>query len=355
MSNQINSGPGSPPVLTPAAPPQPPPPPPPRSHPFLKFLLGLIIAVAVGLVSIAIVVAIIGSVFEFGIESAYEEVHYGGDREAPDKIVIITLDDPIYEGTARRLIKQLKKAKKDEAVKAIVLKVDTPGGTITASDHIYREIKQLCRNGAKSKPVVVSMQSLAASGGYYISVAANKIYAEPTTLTGSIGVIAVFPNVAALLDKWGIKWEVFKSGPMKDSGSPFRPMTEQDRKRWNELIHWFFNRFLTVVVESRDIKMEELKTLATGDVFTAEEALEHKLIDAIGYLDDAIEAAKQLAKLKRAHVVEYKRPISLSELIFGEEVRWRGMSHGDFDSLFRLHMPRFMYLATPPAWPAGSF
>ncbi len=307
------------------------------------------------MVSIGIAALVIGSVFEFGLESAYREVHYGGDREATDKIVIITLDEPIYESTARKLIKQLRKAKEDEYVKAIVLKVDTPGGTITASDHIHREIKRLCRSGFETKPVVVSMQGLAASGGYYISAAANKIYAEPTTLTGSIGVIAVLPNVADLLDKWGVKWEVFKSGPMKDSGSPFRPMTDQDRKRWKELIQWFFDRFLTVVVECRKIKMEELKALATGDLYIADEALEHKLIDAIGYLDDAIEAAKQLARLERAHVVEYKSPMSLAELILGEEVRWGAMSPLDFDSLLRLHVPQFRYLTTPAGWPASSF
>jgi len=345
MSNQINGSSGAPPVLPPAA---PAPPPQSRQRPILKFLLGLIVLAFIGFGTVAVLAVVLVSFFEVPTEAEYHEVHYGGDRDAKYKIVIITLDDAIYESSARTLIKQLKKAKKDDDVRAIVLKIDSPGGTITASDHVYREVKKLCREDEQTKPVVVSMQSLAASGGYYISVAANKIYAEPTTLTGSIGVIAMFPNISGLLERWDIKWEVFKSGPMKDSGSPFRPMTEKDRKRWNELIQWFFQRFLHVVAEGRNMELEQVKELATGDVYTADEALELKLIDKIGYLDDAIEEAKQLAKLEEAHVVEYRRPLSLTEMLFGEEVSVPGVSKFDFNSLLRLHVPQFMYLCTMP-------
>jgi protease-4 len=198
---------------------------------------------------------------------------------------------------------RLWRAAADPAVKAIILRLETPGGEVTASDIIYREILKFKER--TGKPVVGLMMSVAASGGFYIAQACDAVIAHPTAITGSIGVISMFPGVEALFDKIGVRMTVIKSGGMKDSGGPFRTMTEEEKKSFQAVIDEYYEGFLAVVVKGRGNKLTEaeLRPLADGRVYTAKQALQLKLIDEIGYFDSALQKALRLAGLKAARVV----------------------------------------------------
>jgi protease IV len=204
-----------------------------------------------------------------------------------------------------RVFERLERAAADPWVKAVVLRLDTPGGEVTASDIVYHEILRFKeRTGL---PVVGLMMSVAASGGYYIASACDFIVAHPSTLTGSIGVISVFPSVEALMSKVGVKVNVIKSGPAKDSGSPFRDMTDDEKKLFQGIIDEYYEGFLAVVAKGRKGKVPagELRTIADGRVYTGPQALKLGLVDAVGYFEDAFAKARELASLKDARLVSY--------------------------------------------------
>jgi len=204
----------------------------------------------------------------------------------------------------------------NSSVKAILLRVDTPGGGVAASQEIYEEVKSIRDSG---KPVVVSMGSLAASGGYYVSCGATRIVANPGTITGSIGVIAMFPNYEKLMGKIGLDMNVIKSGEYKDSGSPFRPMTEQDRKYFQGVVDDSYQQFLDVVSKERKLDIDKLKRFADGRVFTGQQALKLGLVDTLGSFEDAVSIAAKLGGISgKPVVVEERRMRSLSDLIFGD-------------------------------------
>jgi len=204
-----------------------------------------------------------------------------------------------------RVFERLERAARDPWVRAVVLRIDTPGGEVTASDIIYHEILRFKER--TGRPVLGLMMSVAASGGYYVASACDFIMAHPSTLTGSIGVISVFPNVESLMAKVGVKVNVIKSGGNKDSGGPFRDMTEEEKKIFQGIIDEYYEGFLEVVARNRKdrIPAGELKKVADGRVYTAKQALELELIDAIGYFDDALSKALALASLKSAKLVAY--------------------------------------------------
>ncbi len=204
-----------------------------------------------------------------------------------------------------RVYTRLMLAKKDSMIKGIVLLLDTPGGEVTASDIIYHEILRF--KETSGKPVVALMMGVAASGGYYVASACDYIIAHPSTITGSIGVIAMFPELHLLMEKIGVGINVVKSGEMKDVGSPFRKMSRDDRDVFQGMIDEMYGNFLAVVHRNRksSLSMNELEMLADGRIYTAKQALAHKLVDAIGYFDQAFDKALQLASLKRAQVVSY--------------------------------------------------
>ena len=200
---------------------------------------------------------------------------------------------------------RLEKAAEDKRVKAVILRLDTPGGEATASDILYNEILKFKQ---KNKiPVVGLMMGVAASGGYYIASACDYVIAHPSTVTGSIGVISIFPNLEELFSKIGIKMNVIKSGEMKDSGSAFRDMTEEEKKIFQAVIDEFYQRFLEVVHLRRkdNLSLEEIRKLADGRIYTARQALELKLIDEVGYFDSALQKSLSLASLKDANVIAY--------------------------------------------------
>lgn len=191
-------------------------------------------------------------------------------------------------------VRQFEELKKNDRVKAIVLRVDSPGGVVGPSQEIYSEVRKV----AAGKKVVVSMGSLAASGGYYISVPATMIMANPGTITGSIGVLMKISNIEGLLGKVGMKAFTLKTGKFKDAGSPLRDMTVQDKAMLQGVINDAHNQFVNAVAEGRKLPVEEIRKLADGRIFTGEQALALKLIDRTGTLQDAIEEAGKLAGIK---------------------------------------------------------
>lgn len=203
---------------------------------------------------------------------------------------------------------ELLKAEKDKDVKGVIIKIDSPGGTVTASDLIYYEIMQFKkRSGIK---VASCIMGLGTSGGYYVAAATDEITAFPTAITGSIGVIAMKFDVKQFLNRFGIYNETFKSGDKKDILSPFRPSTPEETEIMQSVIMQLYGRFVDVVAEGRKnfLTKDQVKKLADGRIYTADQALQNKLIDKVGYLGDAISSMKSSLKLDQAKVVMYIRP-----------------------------------------------
>jgi protease-4 len=225
-----------------------------------------------------------------------------------DGMISSALDTTLFsreKSAVSRVFERLERAASDPWVKAVVLRIDTPGGEVTASDIIYHEILRFKER--TGRPVLGLMMSVAASGGYYIASACDVLMAHPSTLTGSIGVISVFPNVESLMAKVGVKVNVIKSGPAKDSGSPFRDMTEEEKKVFQGVIDEYYEGFLAVVARNRKdrIAPDKLRSIADGRVYTAPQALKLGLIDGIGYFDDAFGKVLSLVPLKSAKLVAY--------------------------------------------------
>ncbi|MDQ5987526.1 MAG: putative signal peptide peptidase SppA [Syntrophus sp. SKADARSKE-3] len=219
----------------------------------------------------------------------------------PQKGLIISSPSMIQQ-----VVSQLRKAEQDKRIKAVLFKINSPGGSITASDLLYHEISSFKeRTGAK---IVVSMMDLAASGGYYMSLPADMIMAHPTSLTGSVGVIFLQPKVKGLMDKIGMDIDVKKYGKNKDMGSPFRESTEEERKLFQTTVNHLGERFISLVKQHRKMTPQALAEMSTARVFLADEALKLGMIDKIGYLNDAVIQAKLLAGLADdARVVVYRR------------------------------------------------
>jgi protease IV len=204
-----------------------------------------------------------------------------------------------------RVYARLQAATEDKLVRGIILRLDTPGGDVTSSDILYREVLKFREK--TGIPVVALMMGVAASGGYYVASACDAVIAHPSTLTGSIGVIALFPDVEGLLSKVGVKVQVIKSGDLKDAGSPFRNLSDEEKRLFQDIIDEHYGRFLEVIHEKRKdaLSLEDIRRLADGRVYTASQALKLKLIDGVGYFDDALAKVLSLAKIASARVVAY--------------------------------------------------
>jgi protease-4 len=188
---------------------------------------------------------------------------------------------------------------KDRNIKAIVVRIDSPGGSVGASQEIFEELKKT----RMKKPVIVSMGSVAASGGLYVSLGGTKIFASPGTVTGSIGVVLEIPNIEKLLKKVGVETETIKSGAYKDTGSIYRPLTSEEKEYLREKVKLIHDQFIKAISEERKIPIEKVKEFADGRIFTGEEALSLGLIDELGNFWDAINEAKKLAKITEAKLV----------------------------------------------------
>ncbi len=210
-----------------------------------------------------------------------------------DKIALINIEGVITD--SRDIIKQITKYKEDSSIKGIVLNINSPGGGVAPSQEIYEEILKL---HDKNKKVVASMSSLAASGGYYIACASDKIVANPGTITGSIGVIMTFSNIEELMKKVGMKTEVIKSGKYKDIGSPVRSITDEERDILQGVIDDVYDQFIEAVAKSRNMESERVKELADGRIFSGRQAKEIGLVDELGNLQDAISIITKIVGIK---------------------------------------------------------
>lgn len=278
-------------------------------------------------------------------------------RPAVDKIAIIPLSGTITTGdssllsgsviTPKLVRDYLTKAEEDKAVKAIILRIESPGGEIAPCQEILWEIERV----SETKTIVVSMGGTAASGGYYISTKADKIVALPTTMTGSIGVISQIMNIEGLLEKLGIQIETYKGGKYKDMYRGFREMTQEEKEIMQGMIDEYYELFIEVVAEGRGLNKEEVRNLATGQIYTGTEAKELGLIDELGNLDTAIDLTAEIAGIEDPIVEYYRKPgLTLRSLLgFVDAIRVRitGLSAQDMILLeilnYNYRQPLFLY------------
>ncbi len=219
-----------------------------------------------------------------------------------DKIGVIQIDGTI--SSSRAITSKLVKFRKDNKIKAIILRINSPGGSVGPSQEIYREV----RRTIKTKKVIASLGCVAASGGYYVASAADRIVADPGTITGSIGVIMQFIRIEDLLGKMGVDFEILKSGEFKDIGSPARKLTERDKEILNRLIDDIQTQFVEAVARGRNLSIEKVSEIADGRVFSGARAKELGLVDVIGNFEDAVEITKEMAGLEgEVHLVYPKK------------------------------------------------
>lgn len=280
------------------------------------------------LANFALLALLLGSgatLFDDKHHQLYEEIYVQGDTDARNKIAVICLSGIIYdsamsdEGVVGDIKAQLDQAAEDKHVKAIVLRINSPGGEVVASDAIYQALAEV--RDEDHKPIVACMESVGASGAYYAAMGCSHVMATDLTLTGSIGVIMESFNFGGLLDKVGVKLHTFKSGKYKDLLNPTREPTEDEKQMVNTLIMEVYDKFVGIVAKERKLDVNELKnSLADGRILSGSQALKGKLIDELGYFDDAVDKAMELAKLKTAKVVTYRAPFSFSRIfrLFGE-------------------------------------
>jgi protease IV len=327
---------------------------------------GMVLLIVFLLGSLFLNVVLCAGLFTSSIGNLAADLHLGekfhsGNRIATDKIAVVKIEGAIMDGLLGYAHQQIEQAAHDDGVKAVVVRVDSPGGSITASDDLLRRLEQLRdgktpKNPGPRKPLVVSMGGVCASGGYYISMAAAqdandltlpKLFADRSCITGSIGVYASLPNAKGLADKIGVKMELIKAGDIKGSGSPFHDLSPQERQPWQDMVEHSYKQFLGVVEAGRPVLKGKLtdplfpprpvakyddkgvvieanggqytRKLADGGIFTAKEAVDYKLIDAVGTLDDAIaEIAKQVG-LTDWKAIGYEKPTTLMTLFTGQD------------------------------------
>ena len=287
-----------------------------------------------------------------------QEVQLAGTGDG--KVLLLDLSGVISSQDKDGLIPQpnmlaafkedLTKASKDEKIKAVVLRINSPGGTVNASDILYHELKTF--KASRKIPVIASMMDVAASGGYYMAMATDAILVHPSTVTGSIGVIMLTVNAKGLLEKVGVEANAITSGPRKDMGSPFRTMTPEEKAIFQSVIDSFYHRFLAVVQEGRpQLSADQIRKLADGRIYSGEKAKTAGLVDEIGYLDDAIELAKKKASLTEARIVTYRRHGEYQNNIYsrmiGNSSGLSSLAHMDLLSIVRGGSPQFMYLWMP--------
>jgi protease-4 len=242
-----------------------------------------------------------------------------------DAVAVLQLDGAISsspeeyfaaQGITPGRVADLLEQASDPTIKAIVVRVNSPGGSVVASDEIYHALLDFDR------PVVVWMDEIAASGGYYIACGGDHVFAHPDTLTGSIGVISQFINVEELLDEIGVDVVVITSGPRKDFGSMFREMTEEEQALWREITDEIYESFVEVVAEARDLPLGQVREMADGRVYTGRQALELGLVDDVGTLEDAIAKAAELGGIEgEPRVIELRPTPSLRDLFYGVQTR----------------------------------
>jgi len=293
-------------------------------------ICGVIIIVVIGL----------GLLFMKSVTQSDETYEVTTGKSSGDKLAVIELKEVIL--SSEEIVRQFKKYGDDKSIKGIVFRVESPGGGVVASQEIYEEVRKVREQG---KPVVVSMGSVAASGGYYVSCGGSRIVANRGTLTGSIGVIMQFLHLNKLMDKIGIDATTIKTGRLKDAGSSMRPLTDEDKRYFDGLAIDVYDQFVGVVAEERELPKATVLTLADGRVFTGEQALQVGLIDTLGTYEDAVKIAAELAEISGEPrlVKERKRRQTIFDPIFGSVKE----EFGDLKQQF-LQQPILQYRLAEP-------
>lgn len=314
---------------------------------FGKFLL-----VALGL-AILLILGLVGSYQSyFNTAGGVQEKFHSLSQTATKKIAIIDAEGAILEGEDSFVKNQIDRVKNDDSVVAIVLRINSPGGTVTGSDYLYHHLRKL--TGERHLPIVASMGSICASGGYYIAMAVGDepdvIFAEPTTWTGSIGVVIPHYDLSGLLSSWNVKDDSIASGPLKQMGSITRPMSGDERKLLQQLVDESFAGFKAIVASGRPKFKDDpaaLDAVATGQIFTAKQALEFGLIDQIGFIEDAIARAVELSGHSRNELrcVKYEEPTTFVNELIGSRAA-TSTSRFDPAAWLDLTTPRAYYLWT---------
>ncbi|MFW6124557.1 MAG: signal peptide peptidase SppA [Pirellulales bacterium] len=324
----------------------------PRSRGWLWLLIVLIVLGGLGVLMIGGLAAGLAGIARLAVlegPAKLREVHVSHNPEAKRKVAVITVEGLIidYDGFVK---KQIDQAREDESIEAVVLRINSPGGTVAASDYLLHQLQSLREQ--RDLPLVVSMGAIAASGGYYMAMAVgdtpDALYAEPATWTGSIGVIIPHYNLHEMFQHLGVENDSIASGPLKDMGSLSRPMTEREREVFEGLVSASFERFKQMIRRGRpefDQHPERLEQLATGQIFTAEQAEENGLVDRIGFREDAVERAVELAGIPpdRVNVVRYKPKPKLADVFMGSRAERPTL---DPTRLLDLATPRAYYLCT---------
>lgn len=342
--NDHVSGPGAPSQQAPVYGWGAPPPKPPKRTSVWRVFWRIVLVMSI-MANIVLFLMLFGVVAAFATgQGGFLAEEVLRESSASDKIAVINVQGIIHGEMAGDVYRQLKAARKDSRVKGLIVRVNSPGGTISASDQIYKEIRKF--RAEQSKPVVAFMQGVAASGGYYTSVACEKIMAEPTAITGSIGVISWYMVVQELLEeKLGVLPVTVKSGRKKDWPSSFSaPTEEQLQYIRDKLINPALKRFTDVVSEGRtgSLTPDEVAALAEeAEIYVAQQALEEKLIDQIGYLDEAIALVKSMAGIAEARVVQYRKPFSLTDILPFSRT---SLPKLDRTTLYDLGTPQVLYL-----------
>jgi protease-4 len=309
---------------------------PPAPKPKRRWIWGCGILGCLGLIALVVLMLVVAAALSSG----------GGFQGLGEKVAVIRVQGVISaggmglfggsSGSSERLVPLIRRVGRDKRIKALVLRVDSPGGSAAASQEIFDELMKVRRQG---KPIVASMGDVAASGGYYVACAADHIVANGSTLTGSIGVIYSHTELSELFKKIGWRQEVIKSGTLKDLGSPSRPLTDEERKVLKGVIDDIYDQFVTAVSEGRKGKLtkEQIRRLADGRVYTGRQALKLKLVDELGNYRAAIQVAARKAGIEgEPQIVDFRRPGLLSILF------------GDMEES-ALHVPRHLLLYSPEA------
>ncbi|ALC89666.1 hypothetical protein AM500_07725 [Bacillus sp. FJAT-18017] len=325
------------------------------------------IGIAAVLFFFSVVISFLSSFASAGIESDFTDIFAGAEQGFVEEVIeegsefekiavldvngtiqdtgdaVSLLESPAYNH--RTFLEQLDSAKEDDAVKGIIIRVNSPGGGVVESAEIHDRIVEIQKE--TKKPVYISMGSMAASGGYYISAPADKIFASQETLTGSLGVIMQGINYEGLAEKYGVEFTTIKSGPYKDIMSPTREMTDAERKILQDMIDNSYQGFVKVISEGRNMPVEEVKKLADGRIYDGRQAKELGLIDGYGYFDDVIDAMKKDKDLGDAQVVRYATGMGFGSLfsmgaqkVFGGDIEIQGL----LDIISKTNSPRLMYL-----------
>jgi len=305
-----------------------------------RWVLWVLLLLLAGSVLLNLMLSALCATFLTDNDQPIEKFH-SGDKLATAKIARLVTDFTIMPPHTNRFLETIKHVAKTDAYKGAILVIDSPGGLVSDSHEIYHELLKL----AEKKPIFVSMKGIAASGGYYIAMGAGAgapIYAQPTTWTGSIGVIMPRYDASELAKKVGIEPDSLVTGPLKETLNPLKAMSPDEKKVWDVILDDSFQRFLKVIDDSREnLNMPQVQALATGQVYTADQALQNGLIDSIGYEEDVLEALKSKLNLKSVQVIDFSYPKSLTETLIGASAKQQ--SPDPISRLLDASVPRAMY------------